>query len=372
MSSVDKEILGMDAKEIPIEATFINPDSWAESHENKTIFRVKKTSRPPYTQVHNAILTDPRLTWEAKGLMAFMLSKPDDWDFNRNEMMKNSADKEWCLKRIIKELKLFGYLKIEPLKDDKGKIVEWITYVFENPSDTQNEPKSYPQTQKVENQPVDLKPVDKSVNNSDKKIDPRVNTGGYPEVGFPTSGETTRSLRLTVTNTSNNKYIYINNNTELESPVVDASVPPVPAVVVDNFGKQLFTKQTQRDKISPHDFKALTDFGYDELSAVDILSEFEGGKVRQAIEYVSNLEKKRPNSVDRPLAYVRAILRKKIEIRPHSVRSVGIQQPVETWKKPDWMEKRLELTPEQEANRKKLLDEVREKLKNLNLGKSKS
>lgn len=36
----------------------------------------------PFTQIVNAVLEDKRISLKAKGLYAFMFSKPDNWSFN--------------------------------------------------------------------------------------------------------------------------------------------------------------------------------------------------------------------------------------------------------------------------------------------------
>ncbi|MGR5875594.1 hypothetical protein ACT7DH_27750 [Bacillus pacificus] len=46
------------------------------------IFRVKKDVN--YSVIHNTPLRDEKLSWRAKGLLAYMLSLPDDWTFPCN------------------------------------------------------------------------------------------------------------------------------------------------------------------------------------------------------------------------------------------------------------------------------------------------
>ena len=43
----------------------------------KTVFRIRKTSN--YVSISRFTLEDKRLSWEARGLHAFLLAKPDDW-----------------------------------------------------------------------------------------------------------------------------------------------------------------------------------------------------------------------------------------------------------------------------------------------------
>lgn len=95
-----------------------------------SIFRVKKTSN--YVVVHKASLNDNRLSWKAKGLLAYMLSMPDDWTFYDTELEKHAKDGKDSLKSAIKELKQYGYMKRERRRNQEGKF-DWETSVFETP-----------------------------------------------------------------------------------------------------------------------------------------------------------------------------------------------------------------------------------------------
>jgi len=46
---------------------------------SKNIIRVEKNKN--YSVVNNTVLRDTKISWKAKGIMAYMLSKPDDWTF---------------------------------------------------------------------------------------------------------------------------------------------------------------------------------------------------------------------------------------------------------------------------------------------------
>jgi hypothetical protein len=39
-----------------------------------------------YTQVSNVVLSNKKLSWKAKGIYAYLFSKPDDWDFSTKRM----------------------------------------------------------------------------------------------------------------------------------------------------------------------------------------------------------------------------------------------------------------------------------------------
>ncbi|PFC37567.1 DnaD domain protein [Bacillus cereus] len=112
-------------------------------------FRVSKDKN--YTTINNTGLRDERLTWKAKGILAYILSLPDDWVFYMEEVATHAKDKLDSLKSGMKELKEHGYVKRFPIKDEKGKIIRWETIIYEVPQG------EYPL---VENPPVGKPLVD--------------------------------------------------------------------------------------------------------------------------------------------------------------------------------------------------------------------
>lgn len=97
-----------------------------------SIFRVKKNSN--YVVMNRTALNDERLSWKAKGIVAYMLSMPDDWKFYIKEIATHSKDGEDSLRTGIKELKECGYVKRYPIKDEQTKkIIEWETHIYESP-----------------------------------------------------------------------------------------------------------------------------------------------------------------------------------------------------------------------------------------------
>ena len=71
---------------------------------NKTEFvRVEKTKN--YTVIHNQFLKRKDLSWKAKGILAYVLSLPDDWNINLNELMKHATDGEASLDfKVLKKM----------------------------------------------------------------------------------------------------------------------------------------------------------------------------------------------------------------------------------------------------------------------------
>ena len=118
------------------------------------IFRVKKDNN--YSVINNTGLKDKRLSWKAKGILAYILTLPDDWVFYREELSQHAKDGINSLRAGMKELKEYGYIKRFPIKDAKNKIVRWETIIYEIPLD------DFPpvETPPVETPPVETPPVD--------------------------------------------------------------------------------------------------------------------------------------------------------------------------------------------------------------------
>ena len=52
------------------------------------IIRQKRKKR--FSIIDNRVIEDKRLTWGARGLLEYMLSKPDDWKFYMSELITHS------------------------------------------------------------------------------------------------------------------------------------------------------------------------------------------------------------------------------------------------------------------------------------------
>ena len=105
------------------------------SKENKTkkIFRVEKDKN--YSVIHNPIFLDKRISWGAKGVLGYALTKPDDWDLYISEVTKNGSDKIDKVTKYFKELRLSGYIEYV-ITRERGKITKTEYLVYEKPVHT--------------------------------------------------------------------------------------------------------------------------------------------------------------------------------------------------------------------------------------------
>jgi hypothetical protein len=75
-------------------------------------------------------LSDERLTWKAKGILAYLLSKPDDWQIWVTDLVKRSKDGEHAVRTGLQELMEQGYATRKQERNDEGKYetLEWTVH----------------------------------------------------------------------------------------------------------------------------------------------------------------------------------------------------------------------------------------------------
>jgi len=100
------------------------------------IIRVQKSRNNPFVIMDKRPLEDARLSFKAKGILAYLLSRPDDWVVRIADLCNHSPDGPTAVRAAMKELAAQGYAILQTIKDkDSGKIEgkEWI--IFENPEE---------------------------------------------------------------------------------------------------------------------------------------------------------------------------------------------------------------------------------------------
>ena len=96
-------------------------------------YRVKKESGN-FVTIHKGFIQDSNLSWKAKGLLLYLLSRPDDWKIYETELVKHTSDKLSSLKSGIKELEKAGYIERKRKRDDKGRLQGYDYEVYEQPN----------------------------------------------------------------------------------------------------------------------------------------------------------------------------------------------------------------------------------------------
>jgi len=93
--------------------------------------------RANFTILRNSTLEDTRLSWEARGMLAYLLSKPDNWVISTKHLITQSPKaRKAAVLSILKELKDNGYLiEIQGRDAETGSFEQVNRIVFDTPND---------------------------------------------------------------------------------------------------------------------------------------------------------------------------------------------------------------------------------------------
>ena len=86
-------------------------------------FRVNKNVN--YTVMSNHHLQDKRLSLKAKGLLSYMLSLPDDWDYSLKGLTVGCKDGLDSVRTAVLELEEHGYVRRQKVRNAKGQIIDY-------------------------------------------------------------------------------------------------------------------------------------------------------------------------------------------------------------------------------------------------------
>ena len=104
-----------------------------------------------YMVISNGIARDDRLTLEARGLLVFMLSMSDDWNFSIKGLMSQTGLKRSVILRMVKELTEAGYISHKQEHEKSGKFTAKTWEIYENCTVVRNHrSRSKPQSVKTD------------------------------------------------------------------------------------------------------------------------------------------------------------------------------------------------------------------------------
>lgn len=95
------------------------------------VYRVERTR--DYTVMSNYHLRDTGLSLKAKGLLAIMLSLPDDWNYSTRGLAKICKEGVDAIGKALKELEQAGYIVRRQLRGAKGRITDVEYTIYERP-----------------------------------------------------------------------------------------------------------------------------------------------------------------------------------------------------------------------------------------------
>lgn len=100
---------------------------------------IKRTPRPTshYTVLANGVLRDNNLTFRARGILAAILSRPDNWRTTADSLARESKEGRTAILTALKELENVGYMTRTKYQNEKGQWV-WESLVYDTPQKPQS------------------------------------------------------------------------------------------------------------------------------------------------------------------------------------------------------------------------------------------
>ena len=99
----------------------------------KTIIRKAKNIENPYAQIANSALRDEVLSWPGTGLLAYLLSLPDNWEINLVDLIKRKKSGKAATRTALNELVSRGYIERIITRNEHGHFVRFEYLLYERP-----------------------------------------------------------------------------------------------------------------------------------------------------------------------------------------------------------------------------------------------
>lgn len=97
-----------------------------------TIFRVVKSKDNPYVMIDRRPIENPKLSFKAKGILTYALSRPDGWEFNLADLKNHCTDGRDSIRAGLTELRAAGHLEYQQERES-GKFGTGHILVYEVP-----------------------------------------------------------------------------------------------------------------------------------------------------------------------------------------------------------------------------------------------
>lgn len=96
-----------------------------------TINIYRRRQADPFARIPHTLLCDPALTWKAKGILCYLLSKPDYWQARERDIEQRGADGSTAVASGLREIRRAGYAKLVRAVRN-GQVAEWRLLVSDS------------------------------------------------------------------------------------------------------------------------------------------------------------------------------------------------------------------------------------------------
>ena len=96
---------------------------------------IRRAPRPAgnFTVIRNEVLRDTRLSYRSRGVLAAILSRPDNWRTSALQLSREGAEGRDAVLTALNELETFGYLARRQVRLDDGTL-DWEQIVYDSPT----------------------------------------------------------------------------------------------------------------------------------------------------------------------------------------------------------------------------------------------
>ena len=108
-------------------------------------YRINKNKDNPYVMMNREFIQNPSLSMQAKGLLAYFLSLPNDWEIRRTELTGHFANGIRSISNVINELIQSGYITRTQTRKKNNCFGEVQYDVFEIPHLSEEAADAFPQ-----------------------------------------------------------------------------------------------------------------------------------------------------------------------------------------------------------------------------------
>jgi hypothetical protein len=143
---------------------------------------IRRGERPKdhYTVIANDVLRDESLSFRARGLLASILSRPDNWTIKSELLAQQGKEGRDAIRTALKELRDAKYLHLEKVRNDDGTFTT-VQVVYDRPTAF---PQVAPETvnQASENQSPDSQAsIEVTKRSNDKNLSSSSDDDGFAE-----------------------------------------------------------------------------------------------------------------------------------------------------------------------------------------------
>lgn len=110
----------------------VNQTKMSKNSDSPRIIRTRKDKDHPYFLANRTPYNDERLSWEARGVMAYLMSKPDHWEVKAWDLEQKGPAGKSKIYRILQEMENAGYLERKRKHKPDGTFT-WESIVYETP-----------------------------------------------------------------------------------------------------------------------------------------------------------------------------------------------------------------------------------------------